>query len=196
MKKSILALMLLITLTSASQNKYPKHVRDRHEPEKVINMMFDKVSPYKQLDSVKYENFIYVYKISVDSTTYKDSMLVSYYLTDKIKTHYRPYTAIGVLGFNSVMCTMIGYNSVNIPNDKKLHFLAGYGIGYATSTLIYSFTGKKWLSCISGGIITSGVGMLKERYDLKHGGVCSNADALYTIGGGLLSSLSIRILLR
>lgn len=138
------------------------------------------------VDTIYYENYRYTFKVKLQDSIYFGKII------DKKWLYFRPKTAIGVTTF----CTTYSTFFLRPKFDKYLHFGAGAVIGGGTNILMYKLTKKKWLSFGTGVALGSAVGILKERYDLKHGGVCSNADAWYTVGGSIYGSLTIRFILK
>lgn len=93
----------------------------------------------------------------------------------------------------------IGYLFVNenfIPLDKQMHGAGGMVIGvlgYSVSR--GAFKQKRWVSILTGTLMATGVGHLKETSDNKAGGTgYDNIDLLYTSVGGLVSSIGLDLL--
>lgn len=189
------------------KSKFPKVVRNSHEPQEVIDQLYDAVNRHMDTSDIKltdtlgillqsnkhfvitYQNFRYTYKI------WDDTLSLNAELVKKEKLFYRPYTALGVVVFSESMSTMLLFNSIDIPKDKKLHTLAGLAISTGVGAFVYYKTKRKWLSAGAGLIAGSLAGLGKEWVDSKTGGVVSNLDAKYTIGGAFAGAISIRFTL-
>jgi hypothetical protein len=198
MKNLITAIMLLCALRGMAQ--FPKTVKNKYVPrpveDSIMARLNDSMDISKKIDSIVYENFKYTYRLKVDSFKGVDSMMVRWDLVKKQKLYYRPYTAMGVTGFGVAMGSMLTFNSVDLPADKKLHGLAGYFLGGGASALIYKKTGKKWAACLGGALFGTAVGGVKELVDPAMGGVRSLNDFLVTGACSFGGALTVRIILK
>lgn len=80
-------------------------------------------------------------------------------------------------------------------NDDNLHYLAGINIANAVGSAVFYETKRPFLSCATGFVAGSLVGIAKEAiWDKRmHKGVCDNADAYSTMWGSLTGALTLRI---
>lgn len=206
MKKSITIAATLLSISLTAQ-KFPKLVNNDYEPNEVQSILIDNVNRHldtafvNETDSIgiallnehsyiiTYQNYRYTYKLKDDSVFFT-AMLVK-----KEKLYYRPYTALGVTVFSEAFCTMVTYNSINVPNDKKLHFIAGLTISQITGAFIYRKTKNTWLA--SGGAFAAGciAGAGKEYIDRFTNGTVSNKDAYATFKGAFAGALTIKFTL-
>ncbi len=194
MKNLITAIMLLCALRGMAQ--FPKTVNNKYEPRQVQEQIYELIDGSEINKIVVYENFRYTYRIKVDSFPGIDSMLVRWDLVKKEKLFYRPYTAMGVTAFAVGMGSMLTFTSIDLPTDKKLHALAGFYLGGGASAWLYKKTGRKWLSCLGGGLFGTAVGGAKELVDPYIGGVRSLKDFLTTAGSSFTGALTVRIILK
>jgi hypothetical protein len=79
--------------------------------------------------------------------------------------------------------------------DKINHFSCGYIIGLSGNCIGYEISKNKTIGLLSGIILSSTAGILKENYDRNNGGKFNNQDLKSTVIGGLSGSLTIRIIL-
>lgn len=206
MKQLITLFISLITLSGYSQatkdsqdynnhlkSRFPKIIHNSYEPSSLvytINEKFKDTTDLKPFNySIIHENYRYTYEV------WEDSISTNAQLVKKEKLFYRPYTALGSTVFMECFSTMLLYNSVDIPNDKKLHFLTGNFVGIGVGALVYKRTKNTWLASGSALLAGSLVGLGKEWIDSKTGGVVSNTDANYTIGGAFTSAVTIKLTL-
>lgn len=191
------------------KSKFPLTVHNDYQPQEVIDKLFDVVGKRMAADTIKlvgddtiqmlfnknkpyvimHENFRYTY------TIWDDKLSVKAELIKKEKLYYRPYTALGCAVFAESMATMVSFSSIDIANDKKLHFLAGGVISIGSGALIYRRTKNKWLSAAGALVAGSAAGLFKEWVDGKTGGVVNNQDAGYTIAGACAGAVTIRFTL-
>lgn len=200
MKNLIITIILLCAFKGITQNKFPKTVKNKYVPaqveDSIMNRLTDSMDITKKVDSITYENYKYTYRLKVDSFKGVDSIMVRWDLIKKQKLFYRPYTAMGVTGFGVGFGSMLTFNSIDLPSDKKLHGIAGFYLGGGASALIYKKTGKKWLACLGGGLFGTAVGGIKELADPAMGGVKSLDDFLVTGISSFAGALTVRIILK
>jgi len=181
------------TYQNSLKSKYPKVMHNSYEPAGLVYIVNEKLKdttdllPFNHI--VTYENYRYTYEV------WEDSISTNAQLIKKEKLYYRPYTALGCTVFMECFATMVTFNSIDIPNDKKLHFLAGNFIGIGAGALVYKKTKNTWLATLSSVAAGSIAGLGKELVDKYTGGTCSNLDAKYTIGGAFTSAVSIKLTL-
>ena len=96
--------------------------------------------------------------------------------------------------------TIIASQGINFANeefheDKINHFACGYIIGFTVSGITDNYCKNKYMSMLSGIVISSLAGLGKEMYDRKNGGKFDNMDMKTTIVGGIAGSITIRLIL-
>jgi glutamate mutase epsilon subunit len=75
------------------------------------------------------------------------------------------------------------YSKSMIAQDKQLHFVCGYSIGFNTSICVLNQ--KPLNSLVWTVAVTSTIAIGKEWYDIKRG-TPEVMDIVYTVGGGLI----------
>lgn len=203
--KTILSLAILLSSLMSIAQTYPKIMHNKYEPAQVQYLIAENVDYDKSIDTITFENVRYIYKVKVDpldllalKTGFKDSILIGWELNKKEKLFYRPFTVLGIEAFSTCMGSMLFFTSINAPTDKKLHALAGWCITGATSAAMYYWTGKKWVSVLTGLAVGCLAGIAKEAiWDKAIGlGNCDNKDAYVTFGGAFASAFTVKITLR
>lgn len=170
MKKLIL--LLLLPLFGLSQ----------YVPLKVEDIIRNKASISKPIDTVYFDNHLYVFQVKGDSS------FVRWDLIKSQKLFVDGYKATGVSLFLINMTSFIILPKTNLERSKYYHIAAGFAAGLGCNLLIYKLTHKKWLA-FAGGILGSAiVGAGKEWYDSKTGGKVSGNDILITTAGGINGS--------
>ena len=203
MKTNLTLVILLSSFLAMAQ--FPKVMHNKYEPAQVQYLITENVNYDKPIDTIVYQNVRYIYKVKVDpielaalKSGFSDSIMIKWQLEKKEKLFYRPFTALGVEAFAVTMGSMVFYSSIDAPNDKKLHALAGFYITGVSSAAMYYWTGKKWVSTLTGFAVGCLAGIAKEAIIDKAMGLgnCDNNDAYVTIGGAFASALTVRITLK
>jgi hypothetical protein len=76
---------------------------------------------------------------------------------------------------------------MTIPKDKLLHFVAGS----ICSAFIYAVSGNLTLAIGASALL----GIAKEVYDSRGHGTVEVADAVATVGGGIVGTMIIRVVM-
>lgn len=194
MKNLIPALLILCALRGMAQ--FPKTINNKYEPRQVQETIYGFVDTAGIQKIIVYENYRYTYVIKRDTLPGDSVIFASWELIKKEKLFYRPYTAMGVTAFSVGMGSILTFTSIDLPTDKKLHALAGFYIGGGASAWLYKKTGRKWLSCLGGGLFGTVVGGAKELIDPSIGGVRSLKDFLVTGSFSFAGALTVRIILK
>lgn len=94
--------------------------------------------------------------------------------------------------FTLISFATISQESMKFTTDKKLHFLAGAGVGYVVTDIAYKSDRFNDREAIVLGVFTSYVvGAGKEVYDLySKNGTASLQDLSYTFYGGVIGTLA------
>ena len=94
--------------------------------------------------------------------------------------------------FTLISFATLSQESMKFTADKKLHFLAGAGVGYVVSDIAYKSDRFNDREAIVLGVFTSYVvGAGKEVYDLySKNGTASLQDLTYTFYGGVIGTLA------
>lgn len=157
----------------------PNFIFSQWEPIKVQESIFKKANYHTPIDTVVFENYRYIYNVRGDST------FISWQLSKKEKLYSDSWKVVGVSYFLTNMSAFVFLPQTNIQPDKYLHGAVGYVIGASTTALMYKWTKRKWLS-FGVGLLASGlVGVAKEAYDSRFGGVSSWQDGMATVSGGI-----------
>lgn len=159
-------------------------------PLKVEKIMYDSAKLSKPIDTVKFENYWYVFNVKGDSS------FMRWELIKKDRLYFDGFKAAGVAYFCMNMAAFVVLPQTGLHKDKYLHFGAGYIAGSATNLIVYKLSKKKWLSMLAGLAAGAALGFAKEYiYDKNFGGVVSWKDAAWTCIGTADGAAAITIVI-
>lgn len=194
MKNTLIIILNILGIWGYSQSKYPKIVNNHYEPRELRYILSEEIpdtsnfKPYSHI--ITYNNFRYTYDV------FEDTRNINVQLIKKEKLYYDAIKALKVTIFITGSLIILEQGAVNIPMDKKLHYIAGYAISTGSGLLVYEKTKNTWLA--TGISLLSGclAGIIKESIVDKYtNGVVSNEDAYYTIGGAFTSAIQVKLTL-
>lgn len=168
MKKVTVAMFLLMAAIAQAQ----------YVPMTVEKIMQDSATLATPIDTVRYDNYNYIFSVKGDSNLVRWELINSYRL---YKDHWK---TAGIVYFGVNMAAFIAAPQYGVPADKYLHFAVGYVAGVTVDLLVYKWTKNKWIAAAAGLVAGGGLGWAKEYiWDAHTGGVVSNRDWLATSGG-------------
>ncbi len=103
---------------------------------------------------------------------------------------------IFILIFNvSINCFAQFETKHSQKQDNLNHFGAGFMIGSIGNCVGYEIFQNKTAGLITGIVLSSTAGYLKEKYDEKNGKIFNKSDFTSTVYGGITGSVTIRFVL-
>jgi len=99
--------------------------------------------------------------------------------------------ALIMTGSFIVGCQVLKIVNLEFKEDKINHFSCGYIIGYGGNLIGYKITKNKTIGLISGVILSSLAGHLKEKYDSENEGIYNKKDLLNTSLGGIEPEIDV-----